>query len=108
MQRSFLFPTWGGKRKNAGRKAVGPKGVSHASRAPLSFRHPVHVTLKVGRQIPNLRQELLFSSLRAAFAAGKERGGFRLVHFSVQRDHVHCLAEATNRVVLSRGVQALS
>ena len=40
--------------------------------------------------------------------AGRERFGFRLVHFSVQRDHLHLLAEASDRRALSRGVQGLS
>jgi len=34
--------------------------------------------------------------------------GFRLVHFSVQRDHLHLLVEAADRRALSRGVQGLS
>jgi hypothetical protein len=33
---------------------------------------------------------------------------FRVVHFSVQRDHVHLLVEATNERELSRGVRSVS
>jgi REP element-mobilizing transposase RayT len=55
-----------------------------------------------------LRQHELFIEVRRALVAGRERFGFRLVHFSVQRDHLHLLAEAASRLSLSRGVQGLS
>jgi REP element-mobilizing transposase RayT len=34
--------------------------------------------------------------------------GFRIVHFSVQRDHVHLIVEAHDRVALARGMQGLA
>jgi REP element-mobilizing transposase RayT len=33
---------------------------------------------------------------------------FRILHFSVQRDHVHLIVEAHDRVALARGVQGLA
>jgi REP element-mobilizing transposase RayT len=33
---------------------------------------------------------------------------FRIVHFSVQRDHVHLIVEAHDRAALSRGMQGLA
>ena len=50
----------------------------------------------------------MFVEVRRALPAGRERFGFRLVHFSVQRDPLHLLAEAENRRALSRGVQGLA
>jgi REP element-mobilizing transposase RayT len=58
--------------------------------------------------LPALREHELFIEVRRALVAGRERFGFRLVHFSVQRDHLHLLAEAAHRRALSRGVQGLS
>src|SRR5262249_19348018 len=46
--------------------------------------------------------------LRQAFVGGRNRFGFRLVHFSVQSTHLHLLAEASDRRALARGVQGLS
>lgn len=51
---------------------------------------------------------MVFFEVRRALGAARERFGFRLVHFSVQRDHVHLLAEAQDRRALARGVQGLS
>jgi REP element-mobilizing transposase RayT len=74
----------------------------------LSRHHPVHVTLRVRRGISSLREQGLFASVRRALNAGKNRFGFALVQFSVQRDHLHLIAEARDRRALTRGLQGLS
>src|SRR5262245_2448671 len=102
-------PTWGGKRKGAGRKPNGLRsGVEHVRRPALDGRTPAHVTLKVGQGVPNLRSQVCIDVVRRAFRSGKERFGFRLVHYGVQRDHVHMLVEAEDRRALSRGLQGLT
>ena len=108
-QLAFRFHTWGGARDGAGRKPKGrTSGVPHLRRPSHSHAHPLHVTLRVARGIPSLREPSVFASVRAALAQGKQRFGFSLVHFSVQRDHLHLIAEAQDRRALSRGMQGLS
>jgi REP element-mobilizing transposase RayT len=46
--------------------------------------------------------------LSEAFAAGCDRLGFRLVHFSVQGNHLHLVVEAPDEVRLARGLQGLA
>jgi REP element-mobilizing transposase RayT len=46
--------------------------------------------------------------LAAAFAATRERDGFRLIHYSVQSNHLHLMCEARERTALSRGIQSLA
>jgi REP element-mobilizing transposase RayT len=58
--------------------------------------------------LPSLRAHTLFGRVRRALAQGRERFGFRLVQFSVQRDHLHLIVEASDRRALARGVQGLS
>jgi REP element-mobilizing transposase RayT len=107
-QLAFRFRTWGGARKGAGRPPNGDAaGVSHLRRTALSWRHPVHVTLRIAAGVPSLRGGL-FGKVRHALAEGQERFGFRLVHFSVQSNHVHLIAEAADRRSLSRGMQGVS
>ena len=102
------FKQRGGARPGAGRKPKGEvAGVSHASRAPLGSRFPAHVTVKLSPGLPRLRQRAEYAALRAAFAAGRERFGFRLVHYAVLNDHLHLLVEAHDRAALSRGLQGL-
>ena len=42
------------------------------------------------------------------FEAGRDRFGFRLVHYSVQGNHLHFIVEANDRRALSQGMQALT
>jgi len=58
--------------------------------------------------VGSLRAHPLFVVVRRALAAAKQQFDFSLVHFSVQRDHLHLIAEASDRRALSRGVQGLS
>lgn len=66
----------------------------------------MHVTLRLEREVPSIRTKSCLKVLRAAFRdSGRER--FRLVHFSVQRDHIHMIVEAADKAELSNGVRAL-
>ncbi|MBW2415918.1 MAG: transposase [Deltaproteobacteria bacterium] len=99
---------WGGRRKGAGPKPKGERaGVSHRTRAALASRYPVHVTMRLKEGLPNLRRRLPHRVMREAFEKGGEKFGFRLVQYSVQRNHLHFIAEAKDRVALAKGLQAL-
>jgi putative transposase len=100
-------PKWGGARDGAGRRPTGHAGVPHGRREAFSSRHPVHVTLRLRREVGALRRGRLFAVLREAFRAGCDREGFRLCHFNVLSNHIHLLCEAKQVDVLSRGVQGL-
>lgn len=80
----------------------------HFARPPLPKGVPVHVTLALAMRLPSLRRPAEKAALFAAFLAGRERFGFRLVHCSVQSNHVHLIAEAADKRSLARGVQALA
>src|SRR5690349_3806638 len=97
---------WGGRRDHAGRKARRRAAVRHSSRA--SFRRlPVHVTLKMRADVPSLRTVRLVHEIERTFAAGCERPGFRLVHYSLQGNHAHLVVEAQDRDALGRGMKAV-
>jgi REP element-mobilizing transposase RayT len=98
---------WGGYRTGAGRPR-GRTAVAHACRPSLSRHTPVHCTLRVRDDLPNLRRHHLWDELRARFRAGADRFGFRLVEFSVQSNHVHLICEGNDRRALTRGMQGLA
>jgi putative transposase len=99
--------TWGGKRRRAGRKPNGSRAlVSRSKRPVLNGRHPVHVTMRVLGEIPSLR--VLNGWVRRALLAGADQPGFRLIHFSIQGNHLHLIVEAEDTVRLSRGMQGLA
>ena len=107
MQAELNFHAWGGKRKGAGRKPSKTSGVPHLRREDLAARHPVHATLRVGKGCWNLRSHRALRALEGAFLAGRERFGFRLVHYSVQGNHLHLLVEAEGKESLARGMKGL-
>jgi REP element-mobilizing transposase RayT len=76
---------------------------------------PAHVTLR--SRLRNLRQQELLKTfvraIRAANARGEKLGArssspFRVVHYSLQGNHVHLLVEADDTEALSRGMQGLA
>ena len=108
-QLELEFPNGhGGVRTGAGRKPKGDKPMMpHRKCAPLVARHPLHVTVRLVEELPSLRRRREGRVIAKALAAGKERFGFRLVHFSIQSNHLHLIVEAENRESLARGMKGL-
>jgi len=100
-------PHWGGRRAGAGRKCGPSPRHSRRARAQLAARFPCHVTLKVRRGLPSLRTVRLVRELERSFAAACDRGRFRLVHYSIQNDHVHLIVEATSARDLACGMKSI-
>ena len=98
---------WGGRRKGAGGRKKQGSGVSHRRRRRFT-NLPVHVTLRVRRDVWNLRSRRCFRALHRAFVHADARLGLRLCHFSVQGNHLHFLVEAEDARALSRGMQGLT
>ena len=109
-QQALIFPdTWGGKRNGSGRKRQSSRAnVPHRARTRHTAGHPVHVTLR--SLFRPLRSQHVFPSVCLALAAATRRRPerFRVVHFSVQWDHVHLIVEASDKQALSRGVQSVA
>ena len=57
--------------------------------------------------LPSLRTRRCYRVIAEAMARGKERMGMRLVHHSVQGNHIHLIVEADDERCLSRGMQGL-
>jgi len=74
----------------------------------LKWWFPVHVTVRMREEVCGLRSGDCFRVLRRAFLAGSARSGFRVIHFSVQSNHVHFVVEAEGTKELSRGMQGLN
>jgi REP element-mobilizing transposase RayT len=88
-------------------------GAPHKKRPELKRRFPVHVVLRVVDAIGSLRKRHMYKALREATIAVAKRelnavqdGAFRIVHISIQKNHVHLLVEADHKLALSRGMQS--
>ena len=97
---------WGGRRPCAGRKRGPDSHVPHLTRESFSRRDPLHVTLRVRRGIPSLRKHRVLALLHRSFAHACERPEFRLVHYSVQSNHLHLIVEAEGREALAAGMKS--
>ena len=65
------------------------------------------MTTRVRQEVWNLRTHRCFRELRRAFERGCARFGFRLVHFSVQGNHIHFIVEAPDQEALTRAMKGL-
>jgi len=105
-QLPLRFRTWGGARPGAGRPRSSTN-VSHLARSAVSRHVPLHVTLRFVNGFANLRTRMPFRVIRAALS--KERaGGARVIHYSIQSNHLHFIVEAASKPALARGMQALT
>lgn len=99
----------GGKREGAGRKpGTGRRNVLHRERPQLRPELPLLVTLRMTRELGWLRKLSAYRALRRALRTVLEHAGhFRVVHFSLQGDHVHLLCEARDKAGLTLGMRSL-
>jgi len=66
------------------------------------------VTLRLRPGLPSLRTRRFLRELRPSLRVACEREAFRVVHYSVQRNHLHLLVEAAAKEALGRGMKAVS
>jgi len=100
----------GGRREGAGRRRrEGARPcVPHRCRPRHAASLPLHVTLRAGCR--GLRREAVLRRIVGAIAASvrARAASFRVLHFSVQDDHVHLLAEASDARALTAGARGLA
>jgi REP element-mobilizing transposase RayT len=108
MQGMLPFRQRGGARAGAGRKPNGAAPLmARTTRPAHAAYHPALVTVKLRQHLPRLRNRKERAALLTHFARGKDRFGFRLLHFAILNDHLHFVVEAKDRTALSRGLQGL-
>ena len=76
-----------------------------AKHDPNHERYPVHVVLRVVSAVGNLRRRCVYQAIREATLTTALREDFRIVHLSIQRNHVHLLVEADDKQSLASGMQ---
>ncbi len=100
---------WGGARARSGRKPHGDEaGISHERVIDVDGRCPVHVTLRARPHVWNLRSARCHAAVAAALRAVLGRPGFRVIHVSIQGNHLHFIVEADGATTRAGGMKALS
>ena len=99
---------WGGPRPGAGRPPLKRRvRIHHIKRPPVARSRPCHVTLRLRSGIPSLRRQRFLREIRPSFRQACERGEFRVVHYSVQSNHLHLIVEAAGKQALGRGMKSI-
>ncbi|MES2525523.1 MAG: transposase [Bdellovibrionota bacterium] len=96
--------THGGRRPNSGRKRIHSKGVSHAKREKVRTFTPLHVNFKYKLMVKNKE------GLKALHKAIKNARTheLKIIHFSLQHNHVHLIIEASSNKILTKGMRSLT
>ena len=97
----------GGKRKGAGRPPKEARSAErHKKRPKVDPRHPLHVTLRAVSGVGSLRKRDVFHAIGYSTVAVAKHDRFRIVHLSIQTNHVHLIVEAASKAVLTQGMQS--
>ena len=116
---TFAIKTRGGIRPGAGRKKTLLGQPNHIAREKVTARTPVHITLKLDTRLfgkPDRVRGAEFSSLRhrdylvmfADAVRGAKNSGLRVQHYSIQKNHIHLIAEADSASAFQKGMQSLT
>ena len=106
-QLEMEFRAHGGKRKGAGRRKNRTGCINHVKRAELNGREPIGITLKLISGLPSIRTPMIMCALARAVRLAR-RFGLKVVHFSVQSNHIHLIVEAASKGTLTRGMRSLT
>ena len=71
----------------------------------IAQRNPVHVTMR--SSVRSLRSQYVVRTVLGALRQSN-REQFRIVHYSVQANHLHLIVEAENKKALSSGMRGLA
>ena len=81
---------------------------AHGRREVFSKRMPVHVTMKVAKDVRGLRGRRMYKVVEAAlWAAARNEDGL-LCDFSVQNNHLHLVMDAANSRAMRSAVSGLA
>src|SRR5205823_6832996 len=113
-QTALKFKVRGGARDGAGRPRTRPHpglngpGVPHLKREAFPVRHPLHVTMRMQPGAGYLRGYRRSKAVQSALREARVRFGVRIVHYSIQGNHLHLIVEANGVEALSRAMQGLA
>lgn len=91
--------------KGAGRKAVHDKSIRHIRRERILKPTSMHLTIKVRENKADIKSKSILKALHHAIIRARLKG-IRVIHYTLEYNHVHLLVEAHCHTVMHRGMQA--
>lgn len=98
-QQSFL------NMKGAGRPAKNDRGIRHIARDEFNRLTVLHLTIKIDKSKAGLKNK---QTLKVMWNAIKKARmiGLKIIHYTLEYDHVHLLVEADSKAELGSGMQS--
>lgn len=91
--------------KKAGRPPKNDPGIRHRGRETLLKTSSLHLTVKVDRNKADIKSKPILQILKRSILRARKQG-LKVLHFTLEWDHVHLLIEADNNLELGKGMQA--
>lgn len=91
--------------KGAGRTAIHDKGIRHTERELITKLTSLHLTIKIERAKAGLKNKSVLSLLHKAIKKAR-LAGLAIIHYTLEYDHVHLLAEVRDNQTLGKGMQS--
>jgi len=91
--------------KGAGRPALNDPGIRHTKRPYLKRPTSLHLTIKIKKNKAEIKNKWVLAILKRSILNARKQG-LKVIHFSLEYDHVHLLIEADNNLILGKGMQA--
>jgi hypothetical protein len=108
-QLELNLPTWGGKRKGAGRKRIAARAsVPHRVRPCVSRHCPVLITVRFRDDVPDVTPRPVWSVIVQTLREFRGDSDLQLIQYSVLGNHGHFVGECEGRDALSSGMRRLS
>ncbi|MGZ3809593.1 MAG: transposase, partial [Bacteriovorax sp.] len=91
--------------KGAGRPAIHDRGIRHISRDEIKRPTPLHLTIKIQKNKAGIRNKSILKNLHASIKKARIMG-LKVIHYTLEFDHVHLLVECDSKETLGRGMQS--
>ncbi len=92
--------------KGAGRPALHDKGIRHCERERIHKPTSLHLTIKVRDNKADIKNKSLLKALHHAIKRARLKN-IKVLHYSLEYNHIHLLVEASSNANLHQGMQAL-
>lgn len=91
--------------KCAGRKAIHDRAIRHTERPKFKNARSLHLTIKVRENKADIKSIKLLKALHHAIKRARLMK-LKIIHYTLEYNHVHLLVEADTHHALHRGMQA--
>lgn len=91
--------------KRAGRPAINDRGIRHIRRDRIRKPTSMHLTIKVRENKADIKSKRILKALHRAIIRSRLKK-LRVIHYTLEYNHVHLLVEASDHKVMHQGMQA--